>query len=123
MSFNKIAKTIALAGIIAVAGIASAHADTLASSVNICGLVAQMGGVFKTLRVLAFVGAAFSIAGWAWGYISSGSIGEKGKSMEEVKNKGTALIVGFVLLFGVGLLLSFLMSNNGMCAGEFKTAF
>ncbi|MBO7066122.1 MAG: hypothetical protein J6W40_00690 [Alphaproteobacteria bacterium] len=77
----------------------------------ICTLVKQLAEVFKMLRVFAFIGAAFMIAGWAWGYISKGAIGDgKGSSLDELKNKGTALIVGFVLLFAIGLIFSFLVS-------------
>ncbi len=91
----------------------------------ICSLVLQLAKVFKMLRVFAFVGAAFMIAGWAWGYISSGKIGDK-SSLDELKTKGTALIVGFVLLFAIGLIFTFLIEvsngNWGLCP-ELKTAF
>ena len=38
----------------------------------ICRLVDELKGVFELLRTLAFIGAAFYIASWAWGFISSG---------------------------------------------------
>ena len=89
------------------------------SAVNasaICSLVTELANVFKMLRVFCFIGAAFMIAGWAWGYISKGAIGDgKGNPLDELKTKGTALIVGFILLFAVGLIFQFLVSvaNGG----------
>lgn len=78
---------------------------------NICGLITQMSSLFKTLRTLAFIGAAFIIAGWAWGYISSG----KGIDIKDVKDKGIGMLVGFLLLFMVGVILSVFMADNGPC--------
>ena len=125
MNMKKILKIVPLAVAITAAAATTANAAEGAGGIDICGLITQMGGVFRTLRVLAFVGAAFAIAGWAWGYISAGAIGNKdsGGAMGELKNKGIALIVGFVLLFGVGLLLSFLIGQNGMCASQIQAAF
>lgn len=76
---------------------------------GLCALIAQMHGVFKTLRTLAFVGAAFVIAGWAWGFISKGEV-----KKDDLKDKGIGMMVGFVLLFGIGVVLSFLVSQAGM---------
>lgn len=82
-----------------------------------CKLMEEMGGIFSTLRVLAFAGAAFTIAGWAWGFIKDG----KGIDLDDVRKKGTGLLVGFILLFGIGTVLSVLMSVYGdtsvACAG------
>lgn len=75
-----------------------------------CILINSMQGVFKTLRTLAFVGAAFCIAGWAWGYISKGEA-----KMDELKTKGIGLLVGFTLLFSIGIVLQFLGPITG-CA-------
>ena len=87
----------------------------------ICDLVTQMAEVFKMLRVFCFVGAAFMIVSWAWGYISKGDVG-----MEDLKKKGTALIVGFILLFAIGLIFSFLVNvsngDYGLC-NNLQTAF
>lgn len=74
----------------------------------ICSLVRDMKGVFSMLQTFAFIGAAFMIAGWAWGYISSGKA-----EMKDIKDKGTGLLVGFILLFGVGLVLRFITSASG----------
>ena len=86
--------------------------NAFAAGVNvsgICGLITEMKKVFSLLKILVFVGAAFSIAGWAWGYISSG----KGVDMDDARKKGVGLLVGFFLLFGVGLVLSFITSAAG----------
>lgn len=102
-----ILKKFGFAGIIVLAGAGTALAATDTS--GLCGLIVQMQGVFKILRTLAFVGAAFFIAQWAWGYISKGDV-----EMKDLQAKGTGLLVGFVLLFGIGFVLQFLMSSAGM---------
>ena len=70
-----------------------------------CNLLNKFGGVINTLRVLAFVGAAFVMMEWAWGFIKSGEV-----KKDDLKDKGTGMLVGFVLLFGVGILLGLLSS-------------
>lgn len=90
---------------------AMAATPAMAADDGLCALMRQMHGVFGTLRTLAFVGAAFIIAGWAWGFISKGEV-----KMDDLKNKGTGMLVGFVLLFGIGVVLSFLMSQGGLNA-------
>lgn len=76
---------------------------------GLCALIEQMHDVFVTLRTLAFVGAAFVIAGWAWGYISKGEV-----KKDDLKDKGTGMLVGFVMLFGIGVVLSFFLSESTM---------
>ena len=76
---------------------------------GLCQILGELKKVFNLLRTAAFIGAAFMIAGWAWGYISAGKI----DAPKEVKEKGVALLVGFALLFGVGLVLQFLGSTSG----------
>ncbi len=112
-------KKIGVAGFVMLAGGAAALADPAAGGVaavnadGLCGIINEMYGVFKILRTLAFVGAAFIIAGWAWGYISAG----KGVDMEELKKRGTGMLVGFVLLFGIGVVLQFfIFSDTGLSA-------
>ena len=78
------------------------------SDSGMCAALQSLHGVFNILRTLAFIGAAFYIAGWAWGYITKGEVG-----MDDVKKKGIALLVGFSLLFMIGVLLSFIMSATG----------
>lgn len=75
---------------------------------DMCDLIDKMKDVFKLLRTLAFVGAAFYIAGWAWGFITAGEA-----KMEDVKKRGIGLLVGFTLLFMIGVILSFLLSAQG----------
>lgn len=87
--------------------IVPAHAAGADNSA-LCSLIGKMQGVFKTLRILAFVGAGFYMAEWAWGWISKGEV-----KMDDVKKKGTGLLVGFSLLFLIGVVLSFLMSAAG----------
>ena len=85
----------------------------------ICGLMKELKGVFGLLRTLAFIGAAFYIAGWAWEFISKGEA-----KPDDIKNKGTGLLVGFVLLFSIGVLLSVLASTSGgELLGCIKPAF
>lgn len=74
----------------------------------ICLFMKDLRGVFNMLRTFCFIGAAFMIAGWAWGYISKGEA-----KMDDLKNKGTGLLIGFILLFSVGLILQFLVSASG----------
>lgn len=83
----------------------------LAAQVNesgLCIILEEFKSIFSMLRTLAFVGAAFTIAGWAWGFISKGDF-----KMDTVKEKGTSMLVGFILLFGIGMILQFLMSTAG----------
>lgn len=93
----------------------NAHAAMPDYTKNICALVKDMGTLFGTLRTLAFIGAAFIIAGWAWGYISSGKI-----ELKDVKEKGVGMLVGFILLFSVGLIISVFMADGGVCKDAFQ---
>ena len=108
-------KKIGFAGLVIIAGGAAALAAPAAAGVSnngLCMLIRQMYGVFEILRTLAFVGAAFIIAGWAWGYIKDG----KGVDMEDLRKKGTGMLVGFILLFVIGIVLSFFLSSTGLDA-------
>ena len=75
----------------------------------LCKLAAEFNGIFSMLRTLAFIGAGMSIATWAWGYIKAGKV----DIQKEVSEKGVGLLVGFVLLFSIGTLLSVFMSMAG----------
>lgn len=92
-----------------------------------CDLIIRLKDVFKFLRTLAFVAAAFMIAGWAWTYISKAGNDKEGFSVEDVKKKGIGLIVGFTLLFAVGLVMSFVISVPGLeimgCKAELTTGW
>lgn len=99
----------ALSALLVVSG-ASAATGKLTTNVQLCGLIEEFQGIFKLLRTLAFVGAGFLIAKWAWGYIS----GEKAiDAMKEVKEKGVSMLIGFILLFGIGTFLQVLSSATG----------
>ena len=93
----------------ALIGLVAAGPAFSAGSNAMCEALIQLHGVFDLLRTLAFIGAAFYIAGWAWGYISK----PEDAKMDKIKEKGQGLIVGFSLLFLVGVILSFIMSATG----------
>lgn len=108
-------KKIGFAGVVVLSGAVAAVAAPAAAGVSnngLCMLISRMYGVFEILRTLAFVGAAFIIAGWAWGYIKDG----KGVDMEELRKRGTGMLVGFILLFAIGIVLSFFLSSTGLDA-------
>lgn len=112
---KNILKKLGFAGVVVLAGAGTALAAQAgggAGNAGLCGLIKQMYGVFEILRTLAFVGAAFIIAGWAWGYITSG----KGVDIEDLRKKGTGMLVGFILLFGIGIVLQFFLSSAGQQA-------
>lgn len=92
------------------ASMAPSMAAVTEASMNkaLCDLAVQLGGVFSVLRTLAFVGAGFVIAGWAWGWIAAGEV-----KFDDVKKRGIGLLVGFILLFGIGAILSAFMSMAG----------
>ncbi len=104
--------------LMATAGSSLAASNDIAANMenNICSLITNMSGLFKTLRTLAFIGAAFIIAGWAWGYISKpGDL-----KLDDVKTKGMGMLVGFILLFSVGVIISVFMADGGICKDAFK---
>ena len=115
---KKMLKKIGFAGLVILAGATVAVAAQpgaggvgVVNNDGLCGLIIQMQGVFKILRTLAFVGVAFLVAQWAWGFIKAGDV-----KMDDLKDKGTGLLVGFILLFSVGAVLQFLLSSTGMTA-------
>ena len=73
-----------------------------------CDLIDSLKPVIQTLRTLAFIGAAFVLMDWAWGWIKAGEV-----KKDELKDKGIGMFVGFFLLFGVGLILQFVGSKAG----------
>ena len=88
---------------------------------GLCNLITKLKGVFGTLRTLAFVGAGFILAKYAWEAITSGKINQK-DMVEGVKSVGVPMIIGFVLLFSIGIVLSALLSGKVVeCANELKT--
>ena len=87
---------------------------------SLCDLIVKMYDIFKILRVLAFLGAAFILAKYAWDAISTGKIGDKA-ILEGSKNVGISMLVGFILLFSIGVILSALMSGHIIdCADKLK---
>ena len=76
----------------------------------LCMLAEKFGDIFNIIQTLAFVGAGITIAGWAWGYISGGKAIDPTK---EVKEKGIPMLIGFILLFGIGTVLSIFMAMTG----------
>ena len=101
---NKLRNKISFA-LIAFMTTTSVFADSV---IKDCGLVERLHQVFKLLQMFAFIGAAFFIAGWAWDFISGGKA-----EVKTIKEKGTGLLVGFILLFAVGVLLSFVSNVVG----------
>ena len=104
----------------AIVGLMASMAPAMAADNGLCNLVKELGGLLGMLRTLAFIGAGFTIAGWAWDYISKGKV-----ELKDVQTKGIGLVVGFVLLFGVGMVVSFLMSaaapgGSLNCAAQFQ---
>jgi hypothetical protein len=95
-----------MVGLAVIVGAGAAHAA--GDYGDPCTLVVSLQGVFKTLRTLAFAGAAFCVGGWAWTFISGGDA-----KLDVLKGKGIALLVGFALLFGVGMVLQFLPGISG----------
>ena len=86
----------------------AAPTETINVTSDMCELVKRLHNVFNILRIAAFIGAAFYIAGWAWGWIAGGEA-----KVDEIKKRGIALIVGFGLLFMIGVVLSFILSASG----------
>ena len=88
---------------------------------GLCALIKRLQDVFKILRTMAFIGAAFYIAGWAWKYISSGDA-----KPDDLKKQGIGLLVGFSMLFMIGVILSAVMSTTGqniLCGKELTTGW
>jgi hypothetical protein len=101
---KKISKYFLMASVFLTVNVPMAFADTNA----VCALVGKLSGVIATLRTLAFVGAAFVLMDWAWGYIKKGEV-----TKDDLQNKGIGMFVGFFILFGVGLILQFVGSEGG----------
>ena len=115
---KKISKYLMMAGISVSVYMQSAFAAKESTS-GVCELIDKLSPVIKTLRTLAFVGAAFVLMDWAWGFIKDGAV-----KKDDLKDKGIAMLVGFFLLFGVGVVLSLIASTGGQeYLGCVKKAF
>ena len=104
----------------AIIGLMASMAPAMAAAKiddGLCTLVAELGGLLKTLRTLAFIGAGFLIAEWAWGFIAK----PDDVKLETFKKKGVGMLVGFVLLFGIGTVISFLISVAGDAGCDFSS--
>lgn len=75
---------------------------------GVCKLITGLEPIINTLRTLAFIGAAFVLMDWAWGFIKGGEV-----KRDDLEKKGLGMLVGFFLLFAVGLVLQFVGSNSG----------
>ncbi len=78
---------------------------------EMCDMIKELQDVFKILRTLAFLGAAFILAKYGWEAISTGKVGGK-DLIEGVKTTGISMIVGFALLFVIGVILSVLIDGR-----------
>ena len=103
-------KVVGFAALCAFFVVGSASAEAGLSDNGLCILIDKFKDIFKTLRTLAFIGAGWLIATWAWKYITEAKAIDP---MQEVKDKGISMIVGFVLLFGIGAVLQIISSATG----------
>ena len=88
-----------------------AMSNAMAADDGLCNLIKGLSPVIKTLRTLAFVGAAFVLMDWAWNMIKDP---EKEATKDKIKDKGIGMFVGFFLLLGVGMVLHFVSSTSGL---------
>lgn len=106
----------------ALIAIMASVAPAMAANSGLCNLIAQLGGLLKTLRTLAFIGAGFLVAQWAWEFIAK----PEDVALDKFKKKGVGMLVGFVMLFSIGAVLSFFISaaapgGSLECAAAFKS--
>ncbi|MCL2629136.1 MAG: hypothetical protein FWD33_00350 [Alphaproteobacteria bacterium] len=106
MKFIKMLKLLSLAAVSLAVFTGAADAQSAVGAVDMNRLCTEMRGIFTLLQRLAFIGAAFVIAGWAWGYIKGG----EAKS-DDMMTKGFGLLVGFVLLGIMGAVMTILKSQ------------
>jgi len=86
---------------------------------GICSLITEFKSIFALVRTLAFVGAGFILAKYAWNLISKGDMAGKGDGKTdlttELKTYGLPMIIGFVLLFAIGAILTGLLRGDILC--------
>lgn len=85
---------------------------------GICSLIIEFKSIFALIRTLAFVGAGFVLAKYAWNLISKGDMkgdGKGGDLTDQLKTFGLPMIIGFVLLFAIGAILTGLLRGDIMC--------
>ena len=106
---KKILKTFVFTGLAVLLGATTANAAEIFG--DPCIIINNLRGVFHTIRRLAFAGAAFVLAGWAWTLITKGWGGadaKDGNNLDGAKNKGIGMLIGFFLLFSLGIVMRFL---------------
>jgi len=79
---------------------------------GICELIIKMQDIFRILRVLAFLGAGFILANYAWQAITTGKINSKDNIVEGAKSVGVPMLIGFILLFSIGIILQALLTGH-----------
>jgi len=107
----------------AIIGIMASAPAMAAANINsaICELAKQFRPIFSAFRTLAFIGAGLTIATWAWGWISKGDFDK-----EKVAKNGFGMLIGFVVLFALGGIITAFMSMagpGGQFGCEIGTAF
>ncbi len=80
---------------------------------GMCELIAEMQGIFKLIRTLAFVGAGFLLAKYAWEAISTGKLNGEADLVKGAQKTGIPMLVGLILLFAIGTILQVLSSATG----------
>ncbi len=111
---NKYLKPMALAAFVMAATVSTGYADV--PDVQVGKLSAEMFKIFKILRSLAFIGAAFILAGKAWGWIKAGKV----EWENEMKGSGMAMIVGFFVLFSIGMIIGLFIPEGGNVVSAWK---
>ena len=80
---------------------------------GMCELIAEMQDIFKLIRTLAFVGAGFLLAKYAWEAISTGKLNGEADLVKGAQKTGVPMLVGLILLFAIGTILQVLSSATG----------
>ncbi len=80
---------------------------------GLCELIAEMQGIFKVLRTLAFVGVGFILAKYAWEAISTGKLNGETELVKGVQKTGIPMLIGLIMLFMIGTILQVLSSASG----------
>ena len=83
------------------------------SNDGLCKLIAEMQSIFKILRTLAFVGAGFILAKYAWEAISTGKLNGEAELIKGAQKTGIPMLVGLILLCAIGTVLQGLGSASG----------
>ncbi len=100
-----------------------AVAATGGGNTGLCKLIMQLQSVFKVLRVMAFVGAGFILAKYGWEAITSGKLGGKETVADGLKAIGVPMIVGFALLFSIGIIMGFLTNGENFGCAALTTGW